>query len=140
MFDEALSIIDFIKANRKRLLAKFDDVKLKEGAYELLVARLDAIPHPYLCHPLEIRLFFEEIYRGGLEWLYQEKIGDTKIGDIARKALGPRLTEEELNELEEFHNTKLNSELTDPEEKEDLKKSFWMLSYIRKIDFLKDRD
>jgi hypothetical protein len=140
MFEEALQIIDFIKANRKRLLAKFDGVKLKEGAYELVVARLDAIPHPYFCHQLETRLFFEEIYRGGLEWLYQEKIDDTKIGDIARKALGPRLTAEELNELEEFHNTKLNSELTSPEQKEDLKKSFWMLSYIRKIDFLKDRD
>lgn len=137
MIDEAFQIIDFIKKNRSRLFKRLEEAELPKEKFDLIVARLDAIPNPILCHPLEIRLFFDEISRGGLEWLYQEKIGDQKIGEIARKA-APKLTVEDLQELENIHNSKLNSDLFTPEFKENLNNSLWMLSFIRRTSFIKE--
>jgi len=135
MIDEAFLIIDFIKENRPRLIKELEEAKMPKEKFDLFVARLDAIPNPLLCHPLEIRLFFDEIIRGGLEWLYQERIGRDKVGAIAKKARGPSLTTKDMQELENLHNKKLRSKFLD---QEGIKKSFWVLSFIRKTSFLKE--
>lgn len=89
----AIRIKDFVKENRKRLSQIISSSISDQEDARIMAIRLDEIPEPFLCRPLEIDLLLDEVRRGGLEWLYQEKIGETTLGEIA-KTSGHRLLQE----------------------------------------------
>lgn len=96
----AIAIKDFIKENYKEFSERIKRDIADESVALKVLSRLHEIPEPFLCHPLEIDLLFDEVLRGGLEWLYQEKIGNTKLGDVVKQTGHHLLSKEDAYKLE----------------------------------------
>lgn len=96
----AIAIKDFIKENARVFSDRIKKNVADESVAMQMTSRLNEIPEPFLCHPLEIDLLFDEVLRGGLEWLYNEKIGNTKLGDVVKETGHRLLSIEDAYKLE----------------------------------------
>lgn len=96
----AIEIKDFIKENARDFSERIKKNVSDESVAMQMTSRLYEIPEPFLCHPLEIDLLFDEVLRGGLEWLDQEKIGNTKLCDVVKETGHRLLGKEDAYKLE----------------------------------------